>query len=92
MVYQTVKCRYCESEHLIKSGTQNGHQRLKCKSCNRSFQMTYTYEANKPGVTEKIEPMAHNSNGVRDTARLLNISKNTVVAHLKKSESSKICQ
>jgi len=84
MVYQIVKCRYCESDQLIKSGTQNGHQRLKCKNCKRSFQMTYTYEANKPGVTEKIESLTHNSSGVRDTARVLNISKNTVVAHLKK--------
>jgi len=88
MVYQVVLCRYCSSDQLIKAGQQSGHQRLKCKSCGRTFQRSYTYEANKPGVTEKIEQMAHNSNGVRDTARLLKIDKNTVVAHLKKSQSS----
>lgn len=84
MVFETVKCRYCQSEDLVKAGKQHGHQRLKCKSCGRTFQMSYTYQANKPGVTDKIEQMAHNGNGIRDTARVLKINKNTVINHLKK--------
>ena len=88
MLYQKVLCRYCSSDKLIKAGKQSGQQRVKCKSCNRTFQLDYTYEANKPGVTDKIEKMAHNGNGIRETARLLNINKNTVTAHLKKSKKS----
>jgi transposase-like protein len=84
MIVQTVKCRYCQSEKLIKMGKQSGQQRLKCKSCGKTFQIDYHYQAHKPGVKEKIERMAHNGNGIRDTARVLNINKNTVISHLKK--------
>jgi len=47
MVYQIVLCCYCLSDQLIKAkaGQQSGHQRLKCKSCGRTFQLSYTYEA-----------------------------------------------
>jgi len=38
------------------------------------FQLTYTYEARKPGVKDKIVGMAFNGSGVRDTARVLNIT------------------
>jgi transposase-like protein len=41
------------------------------------------YEANKPGVTDKISDMAMNGSGVRDTGRVLGISITTVIAHLK---------
>ena len=88
MVVQQVKCRYCSSDDLIRAGRQSGKQRVKCKKCNKTFQLAYTYQACKPGVTDKIEQMAHNGNGVRDTARLLKINKNTVVTHLKKSKQS----
>jgi len=84
MVFQTLQCRYCQSEKLIKMGKQSGHQRLKCQVCNRTFQSEYTHEAYKPGVRDKIERMAHNGNGIRDTARVLGINKNTVISHLKK--------
>ena len=86
MITQKVKCRYCESVDLIRAGTQNGKQRVKCKTCNKTFQLDYTYEACKAGVTNKIEQMAHNGNGIRDTARLLKINRNTVMAHLKKGK------
>jgi len=35
------------------------------------FQLTYSYEANKPEVKEQITEMAFNGTGVRDTARIL---------------------
>jgi transposase-like protein len=35
------------------------------------------------GIKEKIIEMAHNSSGVRDTGRVLNISKDTVCSVLK---------
>ena len=36
------------------------------------------------GMTEKIVEMAINGSGIRDTARVLNINKNTVINTLKK--------
>jgi transposase-like protein len=89
MLVEPITCRYCESTKLIKAGKQSGQQRVKCKSCNRTFQLDYSYEASKPGVVEKIEQMAHNGSGIRDTARVLGINKNTVISHLKKSQVGK---
>lgn len=46
--------------------------------------MSYTNRANEPGIKEAIEAMARNGSGIRDTARVLGIAKNTVSSHLKK--------
>jgi transposase-like protein len=53
------------------------------------FQLTYTYEARKPGVKDKIVDMAFNGSGVRDTARVLKIGINTVIRALKNSPQGK---
>ncbi|CAQ82968.1 is1-family insertion element protein [Photorhabdus asymbiotica] len=37
------------------------------------FQLTYTYDARKPGVKEQLVEMAHNGAEVRDTARTLKL-------------------
>jgi transposase-like protein len=47
--------------------------------------LSYTNRANEPGVKEAIVDMALNGSGIRDTARVLGIAKNTVLAQLKKS-------
>ena len=80
-----VSCKYCNGFNVVKYGSQSGHTRYRCKDCARTFQLTYTYQAYEPGVKEKIVSMAMNGSGVRDTARVLSIGKNTVLAHLKKS-------
>ena len=85
MIYEIIRCRYCQSEDLRKNGMRNGRQRCYCKSCKGSFQLGYTHKAYEPGVKEQIVPMAMNGGGVRDTARVLGINKNTVIAELKKS-------
>ena len=43
-----------------------------------------TDKAREPGVKEQIDTLILNSSGVRDTARILGINKNTVISHLKK--------
>ena len=47
------------------------------------FQLTYRYEARKPGVKDQITEMAFNGVGVRDNARTLKIGINTVIRTLK---------
>lgn len=84
MIEKTIYCPRCESDHLVRNGEQCGHQRYRCKDCGKSFQLTYTYNARKPGIKELAEDMAHNGSGVRDTARVLGISPNTVVSLFKK--------
>lgn len=81
-----VKCPSCQSELVYRHGkARSGLQRYRCRDCHHCFQLEYLYEANKPGVTDKITDMAMNGSGVRDTGRVLGISITTVIAHLKNS-------
>ena len=86
--YQEIHCPNCEGTHICKNGfSENGTQRWRClnEQCSKSsFQLSYRYNAHKPGVKEQIDAQILNSSGVRDTARILGINKNTVCAHLKK--------
>ena len=54
------------------------------------LQLTYRYEARKPGVKEQITEMAFNGAGVRDTARTLKIGINTVIRTFKKLSPRRI--
>ncbi|SKA91335.1 InsA N-terminal domain-containing protein [Thiothrix eikelboomii] len=81
-----VKCPSCQGESVYRHGkARSGLQRYRCRDCHHCFQREYLYEANKPGVTDKISDMAMNGSGVRDTGRVLRISVTTVIAHLKNS-------
>ena len=67
-----VKCPSCQSELVYRHGTaRSGLQRYRCRDCHPCFQLEYLYEANKPGVTDKISTMALNGSGVRNTGRVL---------------------
>jgi len=79
-----VLCRYCESSSVVRYGTQSGSARFKCKCCGRIFKTEYVYRACEPGVKDRIVEMALNGSGIRDTARVLGIGKNTAISTLKK--------
>lgn len=57
-----------------------GHDRFRCRGCHRVLQLTYAYEARKPGVKEQITEIAFNGAGVRDTTRTLKVGIDTVFA------------
>lgn len=80
-----VSCRYClHTETIQKFGkSKRGCQRYHCTNCDKTFQLQYINNACKPGVKEQIIDMAMNNSGIKDTARVLQISKNTVLAVLK---------
>ena len=83
--YLQIECPYCDSKDLVKNGhSENGTQRYRCNACRRSFQWEYTYRAWLPDVQHQIESQTLNGSGVRDIGRNLGISKDTVVAALKK--------
>lgn len=90
MTYISVKCPVCGSEKVYKNGrTKSGKQQYMCnnKNCKKlSFIVDYTYNASKPEIKNKIVPMTVNGSGIRDIARILKISPNTVINHLKKSK------
>lgn len=89
MASVTVYCPRCQSAPQVYRHGQNsnGHDRFRCQDCHRVFQLTYSYEARKPGVKEQITEMAFNGAGVRNTARTLKvgININTVIRTLKNS-------
>ena len=81
-----VKCPQCQQHQGVsKNGkAPTGIQRFLCNGCHHSFQLEYIYNGNKPDTHEQIIEMAINGSGVRDTGRVMKISINTVIAHLKK--------
>jgi len=83
---QALLCPHCFSCDLQKNGhSETGTQRWLCKQCRKSFQLSYRYNARKPGVKEQIVELTLNSSGVRDVGRILGINKNTVCSELKKN-------
>lgn len=89
---QPIICPHCHSSDTVKNGHRsNGEQRWRCKreNCQKSFQLSYRYNANNIGMGQQIDKQILNSSGVRDTARILSINKNTVIKHLKKKRRAK---
>ena len=87
MVQVSLQCPFCHTERVTKNGHSNGKQRYKCHNSECShvtFYAEYTYNAYKPDVKKQIIKMAINGNGIRATARVLEISPDTVIAMLKK--------
>ena len=87
--YQEIRCPDCGSTKIGKAGFDaKKTQRYCCKNSGcpkKSFMLVYQYNACKAGIKEQVIDMATNSSGIRDTARVLKISKNTVIGILKKS-------
>jgi insertion element IS1 protein InsB len=92
MVLEPVVCPTCSSDNVVKHGQSGeGKQRYKCRNseCSRcTFIRAYAYRGYLPEVKQQIGDMAVNGSGVRDTARVLKISRTTVTETLKKRSSS----
>jgi len=89
MILEPLHCPTCDGTDVIKHGTSAaGKQRYRCQNSEcekKTFIRDYSYEAYLPQVKQKISDMAMNGSGIRDTARVLGISLNTVIDTLKKS-------
>jgi transposase-like protein len=74
----------------MKAGrSAEGTQRYRCQNpeCKtKTFMLNYRYKACEPGIKEQVIDMSINGSGIRDTARVLKINKNTVISTLKKVE------
>ena len=74
----------CDSENVVKNGKQpNGQQRLICRECGKAFQAEYSYSGALLETKLMIIKMSLNGSGIRDIARVLGISTNTVLDVLK---------
>lgn len=91
MTTTAIKCPVCGSINISKNGKSvKGLQRYICnnKDCiGKSFMLEYTYNGWKPGINEQIINMAANASGIRDTSRVLKISKQKVQDTLKKQKN-----
>jgi IS1 family transposase len=68
-----------------KNGTtSNGKQKYQCTHCRRQFITDNTYRGCQSFIRELVVPMAMNSSGIRDIARVLSISTQTVMKTIRK--------
>ena len=88
MVLIALTCPYCQSDRITKRGkTETGKQRYRCQNADcshQSFLLDPAYKGRLPEIKEQIIDMALNGSGIRDTARVLGISTDTVLSELKK--------
>ena len=91
MTFIAVRCPHCQSEQIVKRGkTRRGTQRYLCQNtaCTTgSFLLDYRNRGCLPEVKQTIVDMSLNASGIRDTARVLRISTDTVLSELKKKEA-----
>src|SRR3954463_6833879 len=92
MVFISVQCPHCHSDQIVKRGkTGCGTQRYLCQNATcatGSFLLDYRYLGRLPEVKHQIIDMSLNASGVRDTARVLHISTDTVLRELRKKEAA----
>ena len=88
--YQKIICPDCGSDKIMKSGKNSlGTQRYRCRDIDcatKTFMLKYRYRAYRHGINDQIAEMASSGRGVRETARILKINKNTVISALKKTD------
>jgi transposase-like protein len=89
MVQEAVHCPTCGGTEIYRHGTtKSGKKRYVCRDLNctrQTFILNYKNLGCTLSVKLQIEDMAMNGSGIRDTARVLNISPNTVIEELKKT-------
>ena len=92
MAFISVRCPHCHSDQIVKRGkTGCGTQRYLCQNATGatgSFLLDYRYQGRLPEVKHQIIDRSLNASGVRDTARVLRISTDTVLSELKKKEAA----
>ena len=92
MTFIAVQCPHCHSEQIVKRGkTGCGTQRYLCQNtgCAKGrFLLDYRNQGCVPEVKQSIIDMSLNASGIRDTARVLHSSTDTVLSELKKKEAT----
>lgn len=92
MRLEPIHCPECDGIEVIKHGTtSDGKQRYLCQNsaCDRrTFILHYTYQGYLPEVKHQISALAMNGSGIRETARVLQISPTTVIEELKKTAAT----
>jgi transposase-like protein len=92
MITQVLHCPFCNGVDIVRHGrTPQGKQRYRCRESlceGRTFVLDYTYPGQSRLVKQQMIDMTLNGSGIRDTARVLHVSTNTVMNELKKRTGS----
>jgi insertion element IS1 protein InsB len=92
MIVIAVRCPYCQSDQIVQRGkTRRGTQRYLYHNtaCSpQSFLREYRYHGRLPAVKRQIIARSLHASGVRDTARVLHISPDTVLRELRQKAAA----
>jgi transposase-like protein len=90
MILQVLHCPHCHGTAIVRHGqTRQGKQRYRGRAyrcAGRTFLLDYSYPGQSPAVKEQSVEMALNARGIRDPARVLHVSTNTVLKELRKRD------
>ena len=88
MTFIAVRCPSCHSDRIVKRGkTRQGTQRYLCHNTAwtlQSFRLEYRYQGRWPEGKHQIMDRSLQASGVRETARVLRSSTDTVRRELRK--------
>ena len=86
-VWIPVLCPHCHSDDIVKYGkSAEGKQRFKCRNPEcpaATFILDNSHPGRSRAVKAKIVEMSLNGSGIRDIARVLHVSTNTVLKTLR---------
>ncbi len=85
MVTQTLTCYHCGSTNLIRFGHHNNKQRYRCKDCGKTSRENKGSAAYDETTKAQILAAYHERGSMRARTRIFGVSRNTVLAWLKKS-------
>ncbi len=87
MVIQVVHCRFCQSENVIRHGTDKAdRQRYLCHDCARTFREQPGTRAHSAKFRARVLAAYHERASLRGVCRVFGIGRNTLTDWLKKSQ------
>ena len=89
MVTVTVHCPHCRSGALVQNGrAPNGKQKYLCRACTRQSRENPTPHAYPEERREEILRAYEERSSLRGLERTFGVSRNTVIAWIKKSRKT----
>jgi transposase-like protein len=89
MVTVPVHCPHCSSEALVQNGhAPNGKQKYLCRGCKRQSRENPTPHAYPEERREEILRAYEERSSLRGLERTFGVSRNTVIAWIKKSRKA----
>jgi transposase-like protein len=88
MVIQVLHCRHCQSQDIIRHGSDgNGTQRFLCHDCRRTFRENPGDRTHSPQFKARVLAAYQERCSMRGVCRLFGVGRNTLSGWIKKSQS-----